>query len=671
MRCASRHWPGLLLGLAGGAAAASDALRLPDLTVTAPDGSWRASPASVSEVDGARAAAGLGLELGDALAGVPGVFAQNRSNFAQGLRIAIRGFGARAAFGTRGIRVVVDGVPLTLADGQTELDSLDLEAVESIRVSRGAAAARFGNASGGVISIRSRRPGEARGAEVSAIAGADGLQRVRVAAQTGDRRFGLGGAFATASLDGHRPQSAYRADIGQAGGRVRIGDGELVVRLSTLDVSAQDPGGLTRDQVRADRRQAAARNLRFDAGELIRQQRLSLDWSGERGDGLGVELGAHAGLRDFANRLPFASAGQVDLRRRYGGGRLQIHGEASALGLEHRLGGGLDLQWQRDLRQRFDNLDGARGDRRLHQDEAADGIGLWLQDAVVLDPAWVLAASLRQDYLRLSVDDRFRSDGDDSGARRFDDTSAALALHWRATPALQGHARLSTAYESPTTTELANPDGGGFNPALSSARSLGAELGLSARWLGADWQLAVFRIDVDDELLPFERDDQPGRRFFRNAGQSRRDGIELSASAEPSPGLQLGAAVTVGDFRFRRYRVDGEDFAGRALPGVPAAHGHLSLQWRAGDWRLAAEAQFAARRWADDANTVDSPGYGVVHAEVGWQRGALALRAGVRNLLDQEYDDNVRINAFGGRHFEPAAGRRAYAGLRWHFGGRR
>src|SRR5712691_7554256 len=111
-------------------------------------------PLSVHTVDRAeisRAKPTWGLD--EALANVPGVFVANRYNFSQDQRISIRGFGARSAFAVRGIKILVDGIPQTLPDGQGQLTNLELGEVDRIEVLRGSASSLYGNATGGVISI--------------------------------------------------------------------------------------------------------------------------------------------------------------------------------------------------------------------------------------------------------------------------------------------------------------------------------------------------------------------------------------------------------------------------------------------------------------------------------------------------------------------------------------
>ena len=120
------------------------------------------------------------LALDEALASVPGLFMQNRYNFAQDLRVSIRGFGARSAFGIRGIKILVDGIPLTVADGQGQVDTIDLGATKQVEVIRGPSSALYGNAAGGVISVTSEDGPETPFASMRITGGEYGYQKLAV-----------------------------------------------------------------------------------------------------------------------------------------------------------------------------------------------------------------------------------------------------------------------------------------------------------------------------------------------------------------------------------------------------------------------------------------------------------------------------------------------------------
>lgn len=600
--------------------------------------------------------------LGDLLRPVPGLYLQNADNVAQGLRPSIRGFGARAAFGVRGIRVRLDGLPLTLADGQTELDLVDRYLLAGAEVVRGPAASLYGNAAGGVIALRTRPLDESGGRWQA------GLQRHDGYSLRGEwtRAQAWRASLARVAGDGPRAHSHSARTLGQ----LRVEHGAWRWDLASLQVQAQDPGGLDAPTAAQTPRAARDRNVDFDAGEEIRQQRLGLHWRHSAGL-WDWRLRGQALRRDFANRLPFAESGQVDFERDAGSLALLASRSPDAR-WPGRSSLGLDLQLQHDARRRYDNTSrgegggraGQRGALRLDQDERALAAGLYLRHAQPLGAAWTLTAGLRQDWLRLEARDRFGADGDDSGRRRLNDSSADVALRW-AGDDRQGFVRYASAHLTPTISELANPAGGGFNPDLASSRIHGLDLGYGQDWREGHVGLVLFAQRSCDELLPFEREDQPGRRFYRNAGRSERRGVELEASWRPRPAWTLDLAYTLLRARF----VDdggapdaGASLAGRRLPGLPEQWLAAQLQHRLGLWTWGLELDAQGARFADDANTLRVPGVALWHLRA--QREAWLGRPGLRlslaldNALDQPYTDNLRINAFGGRAFEPGGGRR-------------
>jgi iron complex outermembrane recepter protein len=659
----------VMAGLAWTAAHAESPIALPGMTIeaTRSPSDWRTTPAAVTPVETATIPGEPGLALDQYLGAVPGVFAQNRYNLAQGLRLSIRGFGARAGFGVRGVRVLVDGIPLTLPDGQTELDALDLALIERIEVLRGPASALYGNAAGGVVLLHTRNPAEPPGLSFDFAAGELGLRQLR-AESRGSREAVSGlGAIALREQSGFREQGAAESAIVNGKLRWNDGAGRLTLGLNALEVAAQDAGGLTATEVRQRRRAAAPNNLRFDAGEDIRQQRLSALWESAPGADSDYQLRAWGGQREFANRLPFMAGGQSSFERNFGGLGGQVFRQGRWLGVPQRLTLGLDIEAQRDDRQRHDNLEGQRGSETLHQRESATSTGVYLDSSFELGPRWLASIGLRRDRLRLAVDDEFRADGDDSGGRRLNETSHHLALGFRLDDAHFFYARIGSAFESPTIAELANPGGGGFNPALASAQALNRELGLKAERENLRYELVLFSVDVNDELLRFELPAQPGRSFFRNAGRSRRDGVELSADWRLSQHWQLGAAYTYADYRFERYELNGNDFSGNEIPGIPRQQLSAELRYQDVDWHAGFSVTALDRLFADDANAVRVAGYALANLRIGLKpSGARQWTPylGVNNIFGHEYNDNIRINAGGQRYFEPAPGAMVYAGIR-------
>ncbi len=615
--------------------------------------------------------------LADLLDQVPGLFVQNAGNFAQDLRIGLRGFGARASFGIRGVAIVVDGIPQTLPDGQSQVDAIDPSDVERIEVLRGPASALYGNAAGGVIRITTRAPSAGGPARFEQVVGRYGLLDTRASVATGSDALGLRLSAGRLDRDGFRDHSAarqYRADAAlrwQPSPATR-----LDARLGWFDApDERDPGGVTAAVAADSPRAARPANVAFDAGESLSQWRFGTRLT-QRFGAQRLNVTGFAFLRDFANRLPFEGGGQVAYERAFTGldGRWEINLEAG--GLPQRLTAGIDYRRQRDDRERFDNLGGVRGERVLNQRERVDSLGLYVQHRIELSADWTLRAGLRFDEVELDVDDRFLANGDESGQRTWREWSPGAGVVFSGLDAVMLYANVGTAFQTPTTTELANPDdpasGGGFNPALGPQTARSVELGLRGRAgdrLG--YEASVYSARVDDAIVSFEVPEfsGTGRDFFRNAGRATRRGLELAATVRLGAGFGLRAGYTHTDFEFDRFDTADGDFSGNRIPGVPRHRGFASLDFD-GDrgFYAGADLRAASEVTADNANTAASLDYAVVDVHLGRRLETrsltLDLSAGIGNVFDERYIDNVRVNAFGGRYFEPAPGRTWHVRLR-------
>ncbi len=654
--------------LAAAPAQSSDEPLRINITAPAAQDQWRETPASVSVVNNEELDGAQDLSLDQSLERIPGVFAQNRFNFAQGLRLSIRGFGARGNFGVRGVRVLLDGVPLTLPDGQTELDALDLGLLDRVEVIRGPASTLYGNGAGGVLSIHTREAPSEPHALVDLSAGDFDFGRLRVeGGGSWNNLRGLAAVNAT-RLDGFRDNSEVDSQIYTGKLGVPFSAGELKINFNGLEIDSQDPGALTSAQVSADRSQAAPNNLAFDGGESISQQRLSFLWQNAAHADHDYSLSAYAGQRDFENRLPFTNGGQVAFDRIFGGlnGRVTVRG--LWLGLAQQITAGLNLEAQRDDRDRFDNLNGARGALSLRQDEHATSWGVFLHDDIALTRRISAGLGVRYDRVRLSVDDRFQSDGDDSGARDLDDISYSAGLSFEFLKRQHLYARVATSFETPTNSELANPNGGGFNTALNLVEATNYELGMKGERNSLRYELVVFHISLEDELVPFELPGESGRSFFRNAGESRRNGVEASADWQFHDAWRATAAYTYSDYEFEDFSRDGMDFSGNETPGIPRQLFFGELAFEREQYYARLNTNILDRQFTDDANTTKVSGYGLLNTRAGikLRDGAWLVEpyVGIDNILDKDYNDNVRINAFGGRFFEPAPGRYFYAGIK-------
>src|SRR5688572_7171771 len=251
------------------------------------------------------------LALDEALSRVPGLFMQNRYNFAQDLRLSVRGFGARGQFGIRGVKVLVDGIPETLPDGLGSVDSIDLGATSQIEVIRGPSSALYGNASGGVISLTSEGGRDVPQAELRVAAGGYEFAKsqLKFGGETGRLNYLV--SVSDQELEGYRAQSNYENKLLSGRFDVDLGrDRSLLTVVSFTDQPvSDDPGGLTAAVAPINPRSAAPLNVQFHAGESLEQQRLGFVYTTPAGERGTIKARNYYAWRDFGNLLPTLSQG--------------------------------------------------------------------------------------------------------------------------------------------------------------------------------------------------------------------------------------------------------------------------------------------------------------------------------------------------------------------------
>jgi len=368
-------------------------------------------------------------DLSEAVSEVPGLFALDGQNYAQDLRISLRGFGARSAFGIRGVKIVVDGIPETTPDGQGQLDNISVSDITSIQVLQGASGSQYGNAAGGVIEITTT--GREDGGALSIRGGSYGLQEYR------GRYTSSGPKWSSHISATHQRSTGYRAHskliqtnlLGRYA--YQWDQAKLTLAGSYLNSPiAQDPGGINLDQAIDRPRSARDRNVSFDAGESINHWKASARYDMDISASFSGYISTFYSGRAFDGRLPFGNGGAIDLNRKYGGLMSQWQYKKVAADAVHTLSGGIEYLSQRDARDRFVNDSGARGDLTLSQIEKFDNLGFYLIDQWS-NERWTIRGSVRYDLHDISVSDMFLSDGDDSGERDLDAFNYSLGLNYK------------------------------------------------------------------------------------------------------------------------------------------------------------------------------------------------------------------------------------------------
>jgi iron complex outermembrane receptor protein len=573
----------------------------------------------------------------------------------------------------------VDGIPYTLPDGQAQIDAVDLASAEQIEVIRGPSSVLYGNAAGGVIDITTADGRRMRQSPVIDLqGGSHGLMQagVRAGGEQGDWSYAA--SASALQSDGYREQSEVEKYLFNGKLGYQLDDQRsLTVLLNLLDTpKAEDPSGLTREAAAEDPRQARDIAKTLDSGQTVDQQLVGTHYSDQDFGGGTLDARVFYSWRDFEQQLPFPGSSLINYQRDYYGGSLEYRRQAELAGRPLNWVVGMDLGWQEDDRGRRSvdatgTVTGTTGD----EFQQAQSTGVFAQGEWSLTEKLALSAGVRHDRVAMEIDDDYLGDGnDDSGDRTFREWSGSLSLSYQYRPAHQWYATVGNAFETPTFTEFASPDGsGGFNPDIEPQQARNYEVGARGLFdMGLEYDVALFYINVDDELIPFES--PGGRTFYRNAGRTSRDGLEAAIRYPFLPAWEARSSLTLARYEFDRYTTDGgDDLSGNNLPGLPQTLWNGALAWQGLGGRFAeVGAHYVGDFHADDANTeeVDSHWRFDLKGGESWRVGratTVDLYGGIRNLFDEDYYENVRINATRDRYYEPAPGRTYYAGVKVGF----
>ena len=643
------------------------------------------------------------IDLSESLHRVPGVVARDRQNHAQDLQISIRGFGARATFGVRGVRLYTDGIPATMPDGQGQVSHFPLESAGRIEVLRGPFSALYGNASGGVISLFTAAAPDAPLMRAGVVAGDDGLWRSSLSFHSpwgqgepgspADGDFLLD--FVDIESDGYREHSAASRRSGQALLRGTLAnDGRYTVLLNSLDLQAQDPQGLTAEQLRDDRRAASDGALAFDTDKAVRQHQLGARIDQPLSDDHALSVTVHGGNRQTFQILsvpvavqrenPLHNGGVIDLDRDYFGVDGRWRWTTRLWERPFALTTGVEYAVADEQRRGFENFLGERlgvvGALRRDERNRVTGRDTYVQAEWEPADRWRVNVGARRSQVRFRSRDHFITDinPDDSGQLEYSRTSPVAGVLFRATGWLSVYANAGGGFETPTFSELAyRSDGlGGLNDALRPARSRNHELGLRARRARLQYSAALFHSRTEDELVVVANDG--GRSIYDNAGASRRRGVELAASGSLSPRWHLAGNYTFLDARYLSdfavcaqppcAEADRLIEAGRYIPGLSRHFAWAELRWSPTEGtNILLDGRFVDRVHVDDGNTEAAPAHTRfdLAAERRFDAGGLEWRGFVRlnNLFDRDIIGSVIVNSGGGRYYEPAPGRTWLIGL--------
>ncbi|UMP88421.1 TonB-dependent receptor [Klebsiella pneumoniae] len=689
--------PALLLPLIAAAQAADEQTMV--VTAAPTTVSELDTPAAVSVVNGdeMRQAAPR-VNLSESLGAVPGLQVQNRQNYAQDLQLSIRGFGSRSTYGVRGLRIYVDGIPATMPDGQGQTSNIDIGSVDTIEVLRGPFSALYGNSSGGVINVTSQTGTQPPTVEASSYYGSFGTWHygMKATGAVGDGSH-AGDVDYTVSTNrftthGYRDHSGARKNLANARLGVRINDvSKLTLLLNSVDIKANDAGGLTADEWRDNPRQSP-RGPQYNTRKNTRQTQAGLRYERQLSAQDDLSVMMYAGERETtqfqsiprAPQLkPSHAGGVIDLTRHYQGidTRLTHRGE---LLVPVTLTAGLDYENMSERRKGYENFVmvngapqyGEQGALRRNERNLMWNVDPYLQTQWQLTDKLSLDAGVRYSSVWFDSNDYYITpgNGDDSGDASYHKWLPAGSLKYALIDAWNVYLSAGRGFETPTINELSyrSDNQSGLNFGLKPSTNDTVEIGSKTRIGNGLFTAALFQTNTDNEIVVDSS--SGGRTSYKNAGKTRRQGMELGLDQQFGESWRLKAAWTWLDATYRTNVCDDASCNGNRIPGIARNMGYASFGYQPEQgWYAGSDIRYMSDIMANDENTAKAPSWTVVGLTTGykWSYGRMDmdLFGRIDNLFDREYVGSVIVNESNGRYYEPAPGRNYGIGLNlaWRF----
>ncbi|HFE6776492.1 TPA: TonB-dependent receptor PqqU [Klebsiella pneumoniae] len=689
--------PALLLPLIAAAQAADEQTMV--VTAAPTTVSELDTPAAVSVVNGdeMRQAAPR-VNLSESLGAVPGLQVQNRQNYAQDLQLSIRGFGSRSTYGVRGLRIYVDGIQATMPDGQGQTSNIDIGSVDTIEVLRGPFSALYGNSSGGVINVTSQTGTQPPTVEASSYYGSFGTWHygMKATGAVGDGSH-AGDVDYTVSTNrftthGYRDHSGARKNLANARLGVRINDvSKLTLLLNSVDIKANDAGGLTADEWRDNPRQSP-RGDQYNTRKNTRQTQAGLRYERQLSAQDDLSVMMYAGERETtqfqsiprAPQLkPSHAGGVIDLTRHYQGidTRLTHRGE---LLVPVTLTAGLDYENMSERRKGYENFVmvngapqyGEQGALRRNERNLMWNVDPYLQTQWQLTDKLSLDAGVRYSSVWFDSNDYYITpgNGDDSGDASYHKWLPAGSLKYALTDAWNVYLSAGRGFETPTINELSyrSDNQSGLNFGLKPSTNDTVEIGSKTRIGYGLFTAALFQTNTDNEIVVDSS--SGGRTSYKNAGKTRRQGMELGLDQQFGESWRLKAAWTWLDATYRTNVCDDASCNGNRIPGIARNMGYASFGYQPEQgWYAGSDIRYMSDIMANDENTAKAPSWTVVGLTTGykWSYGRMDmdLFGRINNLFDREYVGSVIVNESNGRYYEPAPGRNYGIGLNlaWRF----
>jgi iron complex outermembrane receptor protein len=624
------------------------------------------------------------INLSEALGMTPGIFVANRNNLAQDLQVSIRGYGSRAPFGVRGVRLMVDGLPQSLPDGQGQTSQFAATSASRIEVLKGPVASLYGNASGGVLQAFTREPSEDPELLLSGFTGSDNLYRSSF--QYSDTRgdYGFVVDYGLLAYEGFREYSEAKRSHLNSKLVLKGEDRKTNFIFNVLDqTKGEDPGSRTLTEFRTAPYRANAFGKAQGVGKTYRQSIVGAVHEQRTTQAGTWQARAYVATRDLDSPIP---NNKILIDRVQWGLGLQNQRDTRLAGTAARLSLGLEFDHVRDDRQ--------TGKPPIaepnHRDNVSTAYGLWGQMELFPSESLSLSAGLRLSSVYLKATNNELVSGDTSGgSRRYFGNAVYLGMTRHLGEATNLYATVGSSFETPTLNETlyvfvpgqAQGDAA-FNTSIDAAKSIQWEAGLKHRTAAQGYaQLALFGAQTKDDIVPQLL--STSNSVWQNA-DTRRLGLELSARQTLGRGLQAGLSAQWIKAEYDQALSVSRSSnliavaSGNRIPGIPRDRVQAELTWstKAGKLSAGQPSRYATLEFVSlgvmDVNSDNSQATdraNVWNLRLGSRYPALGgevlVQVAIENLADKLYAGSVIVDQAFERYYEPGAPRQYLLGLQY------
>ncbi|WP_432712599.1 TonB-dependent receptor domain-containing protein [Pedobacter sp.] len=632
---------------------------------------------------------GTGVSLQPALNAIPGV-RMEQSTLSEA-RISIRGNGVRSSFGIRNVKVYVNEIPVTEADGTTRIEALDINSIGRAEVIKGPASSIYGAGTAGVINFQLQRsPYQEQSLEVSGLTGAYGLNRLATTYRNGGDKVNSYVSYGWHEYDGYRQHSNDMRRFMTGNFQLFPSDKRIIsLLINRTTQHSQIPGALTQAEYDADPLQANATNLDKAAARYQNWTRIGVGQQYLFNEHFSNQTSVFTYFYDLDHPLPYAY-----IRNTYQsyGGRTRFSYNPDFAHFATRFTVGAEYNQGLTKGSQYVNNKGVEGAINSTIDYQNTQYSLFYQSETSLSAHTLLTLGISFNSLNYDVHDYLKPS--QTGVKKFNpEATPRLALSHHFSDALSLHGSISSGFSPPSSSEIKNIDGS-INPSLQAEKAINYEVNAKGNLFKSRlaYDLALFKMDMKGELIG--QSVAQGITIYNNSGKTSHNGVELALSyqglkAEDGKFISMlrpFAALTYADFKFKDYKTLNAQnevtaiYDGNPLTGIApwVLNAGLDIETTNGIYFYGSYF-YSDKLSLNDANTAQHPAYSVVNAKLGYKKRIarqfeINLYAGLDNMLNEKYSSIVSLNAVGfgavaPAYFNPSPGRNGYGGLnfKWLF----